>query len=265
MTEWLNASFEDNSIAWLLIASILGSVITLSLKFLFEDVIKFHINQKRQLNKIVSHYSSPLLRTGLSLERRVNNFIRSIDQDWYGQGDDYYRMSTLYVFGEFLAWVRIIERKKNYLEFTKSKRSREFDQRLYGAFKALTSFAYFKEREDLKEVGMSAIPRMILTGIGEAMTFEKGEDYAVLEFTEFVNKYYEEPDRFRWFEPLDTFLKSAKDNALVWDRLIILQAHLKHFVLFLDKDQSHVRNKNYANLDLMKDKEAQKGLLAEIR
>lgn len=265
MIEWLNASFEANSIAWLLIASILGSVITLSLKFLFEDVIKFRINQKRQLNKIVGHYSSPLLRTGLSLERRINNFVRNIDQDWYGQGDDYYRMSTLYVFGEFLAWVRIVERKKNYLEFSKSKKSKEFDRRLYGAFRALSSFAYFKEREDLDAVGASTIPRMILTGIGEVMTSEKGDDYNVLEFTEFVTKYHQEPDRFRWFIPLDSFLSSAKSDSLIWDRLIILQTHLKHFILFLDKDRSHVRDESFYNLDLMQDKRAKEDVLASIR
>ncbi|MCG8331769.1 MAG: hypothetical protein MI974_29050 [Chitinophagales bacterium] len=264
MVDWLYRSFEEHSIFWLITSGVIGGIITLALKFFFEDILKKKLEQRRTLNKIVKHYSSPLLRTGFSLERKVNGYIRDIDKGWYENTDPYYKLSLLYGFGEFLAWIRILEREKNFLEFSRSKKTKDFEKRLHGIFRAITSFAYFRHVADADKVDQSLIPRLYLTAIGEMMIADKEGDYNVLDFTTFCKLYQQKEEVYNWFQALDIFLTKAKTNELTWDRLIMLQTHLKHFCLFLDKEKSYIRNNEYRNLELMKDATARKALLKHI-
>lgn len=198
--DWLSKSYEEHSLAWLLIASILGGVVSLSLKFLFDTYFKAVFEQRRERSRLVAHYSSPLLRTATSLERRVNNLIRSGKSSGYGD-NDYYTISTLYLFAEHLAWIRILERKVNFLQFNDSVKSKEFQRHMYGIFRALTSWGYFKRNEaySVEQIENSSIPRLIFTAIGESMIQEKDGEYLPIEFTSFVDGYYHRPNDFRWF------------------------------------------------------------------
>ena len=264
MVDWLYRSFEEHSIFWLITSGIIGGIITLTLRFFFDDILKMKLEQRRTLNKIVKHYSSPLLRAGFSLERKVNGYIRDIDKGWYENEDPYYKLSLLYGFGEFLAWIRILEREKNFLEFNRSKHTKDFEKRLHGIFRAITSFAYFRHVTDTDKVNQSIIARLYLTAIGEVMTVEEEGQYIVLDFTTFCKLYQQKKEVYGWFQALDIFLTKAKTNELTWDRLIMLQTHLKHFCFFLDKEKNYIRNDEYRNLELMKDITARKALLKHI-
>ena len=264
--EWFNQSFEQNSILWLILSGLIGGSIPVLLKLISEQFITYNLKRSRELRKVIQHYSSPLLRTGQSLERRVNNFIRSGDEDWI-LDSEYYKLSTLYVFGEFLAWVRILERKTNFLEFRSTKKTRMFERYLYGSFRALTSFAYFRKIPDKTRIGNSAIERMYLTAIGEVMIQEGDKENPVLDFTSFVDGYYNNPNGFRWFRELENFLVQTQKDSLRWDRLILLQCNLKRFLWFMDEKKRMISDKRrvFVNMDSFKNESVKEELLKELK
>jgi hypothetical protein len=101
------------------------------------------------------------------LERQINNLVRNADSGWYATSD-YYRLSALYSFGEYLALVRIVERRFDYLTIESSRSGRRFNDRLNGLCRALSSFAYFRWITDIEVVDASLVPCRLMTAIGES-------------------------------------------------------------------------------------------------
>ena len=170
-TSWLTQSFQEHTLAWLLTSSLLGGVIGASVKFVFEDVLRPMLGWHRATRKVVRRYTPPLVRSADSLERRINNLARNEAKKWM-ETDEYYRLSTLYQFGELLGWIRILEREFGFLPFESARRGRQFDRRLKGIFRALSSYAYFRNGSfaDTDAVGASQVPRLMLSAVGEVMT-----------------------------------------------------------------------------------------------
>jgi hypothetical protein len=231
---------------WALIASVVGGIVGAGVKFTFEDLLRPRLGWRRDTQRLVSRFTTPLIRSAEALERRINNLVRNEDAHWF-ETDEYYRLSTLYVFGEYLGWMRLIERRFGFIPVEAMPRGRVFTTRLYGIVRALTSFAYFREHQ-AADVGASAIPRLMLTAIGEAMTATDGE--SVIEFTEFVTRYANDPQFARWFADLDQFLRHTHpDDPLTWDRTLIAGAELRALLGFLDPKGRVVRRRPVANLD----------------
>jgi hypothetical protein len=246
---WLTSSFEENTVAWVLIASLLGGVVGASTRFVFEDVLRPRLGWRREMLRVVHRHTTPLVRSAETLERRLNNMIRNEAQDWYNTSE-YYRLSTLYVFGEHLGWIRIIERQLGDVPFESSVRGRDFGRRLYGLFRALTSFAYFRWHPDPVAVGDAVVPRLMLTAIGEAMTGVRSEALRPIDFTDFVVRYADEPRFRRWFQDLDIFLASCHPScAMQWDRLIAAGANLRALIGALDPKGAISPIRPVVNLD----------------
>ena len=260
---WLTRSFEEHTIVWLAISSIFGGIVGASVKFLFEDLLRPRFTWHRETAVIVRRYTTPLIRSAEALERRINILVRNHDQNWF-EADEYFRLSTLYVFGEFLGWVRILERRFGFLPFESSKRGRQFNRHLNGLFRALSSHAYFRWHHDVNAVDKSQIPRLMLTAIGEAMR-EKDHGDAVLQFTEFLLAYARDPQFRRWFAEAEVLLRDAHPaNSLKWDRLIATGANLRALIVFLDPNGTMVPLRDVANLDLLQHREVREDLATEF-
>lgn len=92
------------------------------IKFLFETVIALRYQQRISTHRMLRQYRYPLLRAADSLDRRRENFSRFADRRWYDDAhDDYYRVSTLYLFGTYLGWCKILE-DSAYLELEPTDR-----------------------------------------------------------------------------------------------------------------------------------------------
>ena len=261
---WLTQSFDEHTAAWILISSLIGGVIGASVKFFFEDVLRPRLGYRREAKAVVRQYTTPLVRSAEALERRINILIRNDERRWYDD-DEYFRLSTLYVFGEFLGWVRIVERRFGFLPFESSKRGAEFNRRLNGLFRALSSHAYFRAYPDVDAVDRTQVPRLMLTAVGEVMT-RPGETSAVLEFTEFLRAYASEPQFRRWFAELDALLREAHPaDPLRWDRLIAAGANLRALLVFLDPRGGMVRRRALANLDRIATAEVRAALEEDLR
>lgn len=246
--EWINRSFDQYSILWLLLASTIGGLVGAGIKFLFEDIFRPRVSSRRESKRLVSLYTTPLMRSAEQLERQINNFARNVEKGWY-ENDEYYRLSTLYSFGDYLAWIKVVERDFGFVPYEVTKRGMEFNRHLYGLFRALTSFYYFKGDEDTAGVEDSSLPRHMLRAVGEAMSADVSGHHTK-EFTQFLHAYANDVHFRRWFQELDTFLMEAgHDEGHRLDRLIAAGANLKAFIVYLDPKGRFGGRRSISNMD----------------
>lgn len=229
--DWITQSFADHTVVWLLISTVLGGVVGSGITFVYQDVLKPWLTFRRDTERLVRTFTTPLVRAAETLERRIDNFVVNPGSTWYAD-DEYYRLSTLFVFADYLGWVRTLERQFGFVPVESAARGRQLQHRLDGLFRALTSRAYFRGAADPAAVEASELPRFMLRAIGEAVTDPK-EPRKSTEFTEFVRRYEAEPQFRRWFAELDAFLRTAGAD-LARSRLIAAQANLRALMLFLD-------------------------------
>ena len=168
---WLTDSFEQYSVAWIVISAFVGGVIGSATKFLFEDVFRPRLGLRRDAKAVLTRFTTPLMRSSETLERQLNNFVLNVDEDWY-RTTDYYRLSTLYSFAEYLAWVRLIERRLGFIAIEHSHGGRRLDKAINGLFRAMSSFHYFRGIPD-RAVADPPCPRLF-TAMGEVSIVRRG-------------------------------------------------------------------------------------------
>jgi len=250
---WLTTSLDEHTIVWTFLSALVGGLVGASVRFLFEDLLRHRLGWRRTVREVIRGNTTPLLRAAETLERQINNFVRNQEQGWYS-GSEYYRLSTLYTFGEYLGWIRIIERRFGFLPYESSRAGKRFNRRLYGVFRALSSFGYFRGESPLA-VERSQVPRRMLTAIGEVMIAGAGseaEGERVRQFTDFVVTYGRDAQFRRWFQDLDGFLRRAeKREPFEWDRLIAVGANIRALIAHLDPKGAMVARRELSNLPLV--------------
>ncbi len=232
--DWISRSFEEHTLIWLLISTVVGGVVGSGITFAYEDVLRPWLSFRRDTGRLVRKYTTPLLRSAESLERRIDNLVQNLKHGWYAD-DEYYRVSTLFVFGDYLGLVQILDREFGFVPVESAGRGRRFQRRLTGLFRALTSAAYFRAPGGQRVGADTAIPRFMLRAIGEAMTDEK-DPAKTMEFTDFTLRYGSDAQFRRWFAELDTFLRATTDSRddRRRARLIAAQANLRALMMLLD-------------------------------
>jgi hypothetical protein len=244
MDNFLLRSIQEHTVLWILVSAGLGGIIGALIKFLFETVAALHYEQKITARKMLRKYRYPLLRAADSLDRRLDNMITFIEKKWYEDPqDDYYRSSTLFLFGSYLGWCKTLE-DAAYLEFeTSDRRAREFSIRFYRVFKALTGFWYFSDLEEgaIGDIEEATVPRLALTAIGELMlqSSTEGNDQLprLLGFVEFSKRLRESSEFQQWFGYLEKGIlidHNPSKSSTRWNRLLVVASILRAFVTFLD-------------------------------
>lgn len=236
--------------AWLVLSSAVGALFGATVKYLYEEVARSRRTLRHETRRVIDRYTAPLVRSAEALERRINILVRNEEKRWFEE-DEYVRLSTLYVFGEHLGWIRIIEREFGFLPYESSRGGQRFNSALYGLFKALTSHAYFRWHSDQDAVAASAQPRLVLSAVGEVMTADTSPPRTI-EFTDFVRQYANDEQFRRWFGSVEElFSRAHPADPLRWDRLIAAGASLRKLVEVLDPRAAMTRRAGLANLDLL--------------
>ena len=147
MIDWLQQSFQENSVVWLLISSVVGGIVGASMKFVFDVVLPQQLQQKRDAINIKRKYSTPILLSASELRGRLDNMIRyikAVEKENWLKPDGYYFISTLYSVGKFFGWLQILRKTVAYLDFTTSKETRKFESFLNLIEKGL-DFGHFRK------------------------------------------------------------------------------------------------------------------------
>lgn len=212
------------------------------IKFAFEQVLGPRYQRGMTAEAVLRKYLYPILLAADALDRRLENLIRFADPKWFDDPkDDYYRLSTLYLFGCYFGWCKILENEA-FLQYEVSdRRSKNFSIHFKRVFKGIDSFYYFQDLgERVSTIEKATVPRLALTAIGELMIKEpagtKDSLSTVLGFVEFARSYETSPDFKKWFLFLEKLLSGLKrsSNDLRWNRLLVLAVNLRVFVSFLD-------------------------------
>ncbi|WP_131104498.1 hypothetical protein [Ornithinimicrobium sufpigmenti] len=259
--DWLNHSFQQYTIAWLLLASTIGGVIGAAIKFGFEDLLRPAVNARRETRAITAKYTPPLVRSAERLERGINNFVRSVanKERWYSESE-YYRLSTLHKFAEYLSWTVILEREYGFLPFESFSEGRAFQQRIDSTIGGLSSFGTFPWIDDITLKEQSRVNRDILRAMGEVARAEDGKP---MDFTTFSLRYSKDPQFRAWFTELDQLLQAAGKaqdaasvgvHALSLDRLIYTGGSLRALVHTLDPNHKLTKKRVIVNLDRLSDR-----------
>ena len=193
--------------------------------------------------KTLNELKFPFLRACNSLEKRIELVLKINDTNWVDdQEDDYFYLSTLYQFGVFFGWIRVLEGKAH-LEFSNNKETKVFYRLFFNIMESFTGHVHFSKLPDVpfEEKCKGTFQRLVIRAMGELMVSINPRDnsaqgYRMLEFTEFVT-LMNESDKFKkWFGYLGNFLrnleKSPKD--LRWDRLLIIASFLSIMSKYLD-------------------------------
>lgn len=259
--DWLNHSFQQYTIAWLLLASTIGGIIGAAIKFGFEDLLRPAVNARRETRAITAKYAPPLVRSAERLERGINNFVRSVanGEKWYTESD-YYKLSTLHKFAEYLSWTQILEREYGFLPFESFSEGRRFHQRIDSTIGGLSSFGTFPWIDDATLKEQSRVNRDMLRAIGEVAQAEDGKP---MDFTTFSMAYSTDPQCRAWFTELDRLLQAAEEaqdaadvsaHSLSLDRLIYTAGSLRALVHTLDPKHKLTKKRVIVNLDKVSDR-----------
>lgn len=244
----ITQSIKEQSFLWFLVAALLGGLISAFFKFLFEVYIQSKLRTRWDDQKALNELKFPFLRACKSLEKRIELVLKNNNTNWVDdKNDDYFYLSTLYQFGVFFGWVRVLE-DKAYLEFSNSKETKSFYRLFSNILESFTGHIHFSKLINVpfEEKCKGTFQRLVIRAMGELMVSIDAKDnsvkaYRMLEFTEFVKLMNESETFKKWFGYLGNFLrnleKSPKD--LRWDRLLIIASFLSIMSKHLDPKNLH--------------------------
>jgi hypothetical protein len=240
MLNWLQQSFQENTVLWLFISSTLGGIIGASTRLVFDVILPRQLQQKGDVIAVKRKYATPILRAAEELRRRLENMINHIDaiekQGWLShEPPGYYYYSTLYVVGQFFGWLQILRRTVVYLDFTTTKETQKFERFLQAIEKGFT------DPDLLQGTGVSYGPpadgdRWIysfgLQAVGDRMIISDADKHRTIDYASFHRQFTQQSnDEFRqWFEPLEKMFHGLKANDVRFRRMVATHAILNSFV-----------------------------------
>ena len=233
-----------------IIAIILSGVITLG-----GAIFNYYLNQrskrldeerKRQVEaeKLAARYAKPLLQAVYELEGRLESILHEerngrlwLWPNWQPDPDDinmppvtydYYLKSTLYLIGQFFAWIDIMKKEEIFLPLSDREVNREFQTHLEECIKAFS---------DSRVAPGAAIFRQQQRAIGEEMSEESGPEKTLrcISYSTFVENYEQNERYRRWFEPAESLiLQIEREGDPRLKRLQAITLQLKRFKEFIN-------------------------------
>ena len=247
--------YKEFTIEWLIASSVIGSVITLLVKYVFDEQITYYVRNKRKTRTIIKKYTKPLLNYGYSLERRVNNFIKNYEKKWLNTSE-YYELTTMFLFAQYFSQIYIIQTELGYVEYNKYDLTHKTNLTIRNIFSSLSSHKILKSTSPKVEDG-GVLKRFVITAIGECATIQEDKVRRPMSFIEFQESYRNMGMKDVWFQFLFDFLQNAmnkKDNSIFFDRLIFFGKEVHELNLLLDEKRIIVRNSNPSNMNKMSSK-----------
>jgi hypothetical protein len=254
MGEWLTRSFQEHSILWLLLSSIIGGVIGATVKFLFESLLPQRLLQRREILAVKRKYSTPILLAADELRDRLQNMIRLIDlierENWLPSNDltGYYYLSTLFTVARFIGWQRILRREVVYLDFTTTTETKTFEDFMTAIRRGFTDPALLGERhvsapEDTDDKWVYSF---WFQGIGDSVILKDGANSFTMNYSTFIGllRRSKQRDLKYWLTELGHLFTDLKATDIRFRRIVAVHAMLNAFINYADP--GHLRTEEQA-------------------
>ena len=255
MGDWLTRSFQEHSILWLLLSSIVGGVIGATVKFLFESLLPQRLTQKREIIAVKRKYSTPILLAADELRDRMLNMIRLIDsienENWLPSTDlsGYYYLSTLFTVARFIGWQRILRREVVYLDFTTTTETKTFEDFMTAIRRGFTDPALLGERHVSapEETDDKWVYSFWFQGIGDSMILQAGANSFTMNYAAFIRllRGSQHNDLKDWLVELGHMFTDLKANDIRFRRIVAIHAILNAFINYADPKHLRTEKQSY--------------------
>lgn len=214
---WLTEAFAEQSIGWLLISMIvalisglLSSWLTYRLKrqeivdSALADIqkrrhelsLEAENSREERIHQEVIRWANPILGAVKDLEGRLRNILENkgyhalseksqkrINLNW-SISYDYFMYSTLYLFGQYFAWVRMLQEELNFELFQSQQEKDKFFKAVEKVSSSLGSFPpnYKCSGKDTQ------LFRLQQRAIGELLIIHEDDQRKCLSYPEFLQK-----------------------------------------------------------------------------
>src|SRR6478672_1384241 len=182
--------------------------------------------------QLLMRYSEPLARAAFDLQSRLYNICRQHLMTDSRTTKHYRRLSTLWLFGQFLGWIEIVRREVQVINFGDVRRTAELQRHLFDVADILSSGGLDDPQFRLLRADQRAVGELMVVerGIGD----ERRSDS--MGYAEFTRRIDEEPGFAQWFNPLEETIKQLFAGCAVDHRAILIQRALIDLIDFFDPD-----------------------------
>jgi hypothetical protein len=220
------------------------------LAVLITAVLSYRQSRESRLQRaedLATRFREPLLQAAYNLQSRLYNIAK---QDFLGrfltadeasqQERDYAVRNTLYLFGQYLAWVEIIRREAQYVDPRSRENNRAIVERVEHVRDRMADSARTNDRPlrlfrgEQRAVGeLMLVP--VATPVGDVPRWE------CLGYAAFVDRLTTDPKFAAWFEPLEQGIETlAKEAPDLPPRITELQHALIDVLDVLDPQKERV-------------------------
>lgn len=221
-----------------LVGSITATLITVWSNWL-TDIHK----RRSETSKLVAKYHDPLLRAAQDLQSRLYNMTQDKNifhrMETKQQRDDNLIAYTCFLIGQFCAWVCILRRQGQFVQFSTDGDYKEFVNALDAIHEA------FSDNEPPLEKHPFCLWRNQQLGIGEVMTVkEDGGELVCMSYATFTRKKADNDSDMHWFKTLEEDInmlashhqkkQNGETTEILDQRLRILQHLLVKLIRMLD-------------------------------
>jgi len=253
---WLTDAFAEQSVVWLIISTVVAIIAGflsswLTYHFKRQEIIDSAIadlEKKRQIfllemeksrvervRQEVIRWANPILGAVGELIGRLGNILehqgylalskdgqKRLNPDW-SMSYDYFMSSTLYLFGQYFAWVQMLQEKLNFELFQSQKEKDKFFEAIKEVGSSLSGFPpkYQCSGKDTQ------VFRLQQRAIGELLIIHENDRIGCLSYPNFLQKM-NDPAFSSHLKPLRLLLEdlNQKDDCR-WKRLEATQQALK--------------------------------------
>jgi hypothetical protein len=251
--EWLIQAFNEKSIIWLLLSSIvamLSGFVSSWLTYTYisrreileKSELENRIKKQERIRQEIIRWSNPILASVQELKGRLNNIVdegylvlskdyeRQINSSW-SISYDYFMNSTLYLFGQYFCWTRMLEEELNFELFESQIEKDNFFFAMRKVSKSLSTFppSYSCSGRDVQ------IFRLQQRVIGELLvTVDSKDRRVVISYADFLKRLEDNSDDSfkQHFFPLQNLLEDINpESGCRWKRLLSARQALKELEL----------------------------------
>ncbi len=235
-------SFEENSLIWFFISTILGGFIGATFKIFFENFVPFKLSSFRETNTEFQNYLHKLLLSAKHVDNRLDFTIKNREGSFFHNNNNS-KLSFYYAICQYFCWMRILQENALNKFIKQPKRYRKFIILFFDVHKSLCSSFHFKEISDLKtlyDIG-GAIPAYEINFIVDSMLANVDENKtiiksAIISQSEFIEKYNTNIEFKSHFNPFDNWMNKISDvkENIAWNRLLLFSYQMKLLIKYID-------------------------------
>lgn len=196
----------------------------------WKDRVDARRASQRRSEQLLSQYSEPLARAAFDLQSRLYNICRQQFLVGSNLPKEYRKLSTLWLFGQFLAWVEIVRREVQVIDFGDVRRTAELQRHLFDVADILATQTI--------DDGTFRVFRADQRAVGELMVTERvaGDQRRSdsLGYAEFVHRLETAAGFARWFSGLDAVIEGLINGRPTGVRAVLIQRSLIDVIDFLD-------------------------------